>query len=79
MAEAKKKKSPFTFLKNVIDTDGGIKSAVTVNITTGTVISLVGAATAIIIIAHLAKNAFKNKQMERTNNLLVEIKEGLKQ
>ncbi len=79
MAETKKRKTPFGFLKNVIDSDGGIKSAVTVNITTGTVISLVGAATAIIIIAHLAKNAFPNKQRTKTISLLTEIKEGLKQ
>ena len=78
MAEQKKKKSFKDYIDNVIGGDGGLKSAVTVNVTTETIINLVGAATVIIIIAHLAKNAFKNKQMEKTNMLLMDIKKGLK-
>lgn len=78
MAEVKKKKSFKDYIDNVIGGDGGLKSAVTVKMTTETIVSLVGAATVVIIIAHLAKNAFKNKQMEKTNSLLIDIKEGLK-
>jgi hypothetical protein len=78
MAEPTKKRSFKDYIDNVIGGDGGLKSSVTVNLTTETIISLVGAATVVILIAHLAKNAFPNKQIKETNRLLLDIKNGLK-
>ena len=78
MAETKKKKSFKDYIDNVIGGDGGLKTNITHKLTGETYIYLIGTGLAIIVIAHLVKNAFKNKQIERTNNLLVDVKKGLK-
>ena len=77
MAEVKKKKSITDYINSVIDSDGGLKSEVTITMTNETLLKIVGAATGIIVLGFLLKNAFPNKQITQTNQLLTQIKTGL--
>jgi len=74
MASTRKKRSFTDYLNNVIGEDGGLKTEITLTLTHLTILKIVGAATAVIIIGNVLKNSFPNKQITQTNNLLNQIK-----
>ncbi len=75
------KKNIKDYLDALVDKEG-LRTEVTLTLTDDTlykiIAALLAAGVGIVVIAHLLKNMFPNKQLAENNELLREIKEGLK-